>query len=621
MKKLIYALSALILVLGAACTKYEARTLEQPFVSAVSTTAVDIAEVDLNDSTTVVKLKVKFTPGYWIRFAKETYLVADGKEYAVRSSEGIELDSLFTMPESGEAEFTFTFEPLPFTARTMDFVEKVDDGYALYGIDLTDKGFDKKQFTSALPREVKNAENAEVDYEPVLEVAESELRFHFVGYRPEYGSKFELAIEPSASSETMTVDLDEKGEATLKTTLIGTTELTMSSGSSGEVVSIPVSVLVAPGENTDIYISPAVFAELYSRHMRGVENLCDFDYVRTNGKYAALNAQLAGVGNFNLSRAAYEKYNWRMSNDEYTATVVAVRDSLLGAIAASDMSENLRSYVAKKVNLEALSELTNAKNNQAYKYVQATNDWDGYRDSVKIEISPENYAQVLSGIDGNDRSCYAIPSGLAALNSVAKKGEVAPEGVIFDELPIYTVALANAHNAALTDADIAQLETLSDSFFADAAKACNEIAFAKFGEAIKQYTADPAVEGMKLFNSIIGAHKGKVVLVDLWNTWCGPCRRALAANEPLKSGELNNEDIVWIYIADESSDKSKYIDMLSDIKGEHHIVSSEQVAAIRKHFEVDGIPYYILVDRAGKAVGHPDFRDHAVMLEGIKSKL
>ena len=37
--------------------------------------------------------------------------------------------------------------------------------------------------------------------------------------------------------------------------------------------------------------------------------------------------------------------------------------------------------------------------------------------------------------------------------------------------------------------------------------------------------------------------------------------------------------------------------------------------------QVDGIPYYILVDREGKATGHPDFRNHDKLVEGVKAAL
>ena len=140
-------------------------------------------------------------------------------------------------------------------------------------------------------------------------------------------------------------------------------------------------------------------------------------------------------------------------------------------------------------------------------------------------------------------------------------------------------------------------------------------------EAGNAITPNPEVADDKLFDAIVAPHKGKVVLVDLWNTWCGPCRNALKANEPLKSGELASDDIVWIYIADESSDLSKYTDMIKDIKGEHHLVNASQIEAIRKRFNVDGIPYYIVVTRDGKATGRPDLRDHSKLVSTLKGAL
>ena len=80
------------------------------------------------------------------------------------------------------------------------------------------------------------------------------------------------------------------------------------------------------------------------------------------------------------------------------------------------------------------------------------------------------------------------------------------------------------------------------------------------GKAVIEQTPDVPVE--KLFDAIIAPYKGKVILVDFWNTWCAPCRMAIKANEPLKDGELKSDNLVWIYIANQTSPLVKYKEMI-----------------------------------------------------------
>ncbi len=61
--------------------------------------------------------------------------------------------------------------------------------------------------------------------------------------------------------------------------------------------------------------------------------------------------------------------------------------------------------------------------------------------------------------------------------------------------------------------------------------------------------------------------------------------------------------------------------MIPDIKGHHFRVKDEQIRKIREHFNVDGIPYYIIVDREGNAEGRPDLRNHNLYVSTILGKL
>lgn len=98
--------------------------------------------------------------------------------------------------------------------------------------------------------------------------------------------------------------------------------------------------------------------------------------------------------------------------------------------------------------------------------------------------------------------------------------------------------------------------------------------------------------------------------MDFWNTWCAPCRGAIEAVEPLKNTVLKSDDIVWLYIANESSPLVKYREMIPGIKGIHYRLPKDKWDYLRDKFGIDGIPSYVLVDRSGKYELRNDFRDH-----------
>lgn len=618
MKKILISLAAVLALLLAACSRPQPRTIETPEVTATNCSNLSLNRLELNDSATVISFHVSYRPGWWIRLAESTHLAAAGKEYPVTATDGITLGEQLTMPDSGETDFTLTFAPLPLDTKSFDFTEGTDDGWVFYGIDATGKGLDTDAWLAEIPDEALHTDTCVPFTAPVLKAAPSMLRFHMTAYRPEYGNKLRLTFLHLAGNNGTTLTLDENGEASLPITLYGTTLL---NAFPEDLTGGTINVLLAPGDTTDIYITPGIFAD-YKAPTDAENTPPHTPYVYSTGRYAALDRALSRINGLAIT----PELDWHMTPQQYIAAYLDAREKKVNAIAASEQPDAVKEYAIRTANLTTISGVRNAWNNLANLYYDQ-NGREGLLDSIKIEITPEQYAAVAPLVDGDD-SEYLTQPALGGILQQFDWKDYGAAGAFFTEAPQYIDAFSKAESATLDDAQAAALDTLSLPFYAQAARMRQQEAQKAFEDAAKALEEAQRLlaEGAQipdelLFDAIVAPHKGKVVLVDLWNTWCAPCRSSIKLNEPLKTGEFAGKDIVWIYIADESSDPEQYAQMIKDIKGEHHKVNAKQIEIINNRFGVDGIPYYILVDRNGKAVGRPDLRNHSELIKVLHEAL
>ena len=108
----------------------------------------------------------------------------------------------------------------------------------------------------------------------------------------------------------------------------------------------------------------------------------------------------------------------------------------------------------------------------------------------------------------------------------------------------------------------------------------------------------PQVSREDMFDAILANYKGKVVLVDFWATWCGPCMAAMKTILPIKE-EMKGKDVVFLYLTGETSPFAAFTETYPTISGEHYRVSDKQWAYWMNIFEIPGIPTYMIYDRQG----------------------
>lgn len=109
--------------------------------------------------------------------------------------------------------------------------------------------------------------------------------------------------------------------------------------------------------------------------------------------------------------------------------------------------------------------------------------------------------------------------------------------------------------------------------------------------------------------AILSKYKGKAVLIDIWATWCGPCRFGHKEMAPMKE-ELKGKDIQFVYITSPASPYKDWKQMVGDISGDHYYLTKGQCEYLMDNeYKSDGFPTYAIYDATGKltytVVGYP----------------
>lgn len=109
-------------------------------------------------------------------------------------------------------------------------------------------------------------------------------------------------------------------------------------------------------------------------------------------------------------------------------------------------------------------------------------------------------------------------------------------------------------------------------------------------------------DGEAILRKIIEPYKGRVVYLDIWGTWCSPCKAALKESHKLKEA-LKDYDIIYLYLANRSSEESwKNVIKEYNLTGEncvHYNLPEDQQSAIEHYLNVNAFPTYKLIDKQG----------------------
>lgn len=108
--------------------------------------------------------------------------------------------------------------------------------------------------------------------------------------------------------------------------------------------------------------------------------------------------------------------------------------------------------------------------------------------------------------------------------------------------------------------------------------------------------------GTEILKQIISNNKGKVIYVDCWAIWCGPCLVEMPNSRKLMT-ELKDENVEFVFLCC-NSPKDAAKRKVEDLKlgGTHYFLNNDQTNYIQKELSFSSYPNYVLIDKKGNIV-------------------
>ncbi len=137
------------------------------------------------------------------------------------------------------------------------------------------------------------------------------------------------------------------------------------------------------------------------------------------------------------------------------------------------------------------------------------------------------------------------------------------------------------------------------------------------------FVGDPGLVDMKGKPVSLDDFKGKVVYIDFWASWCGPCRKMMPYSKKMHEQltDKQRKNIVFLYISIDA-DTASWMKGIKDLEmlGTQFISPGNWKSKACSYFQIGSIPRYMIMNKKGVIIDINAKRpaDPAVLEELIK---
>jgi thiol-disulfide isomerase/thioredoxin len=117
--------------------------------------------------------------------------------------------------------------------------------------------------------------------------------------------------------------------------------------------------------------------------------------------------------------------------------------------------------------------------------------------------------------------------------------------------------------------------------------------------ALSNAESTAQVNVLQNFDKLIASHKGKVIYLDFWASWCGPCRKSFPWMNEMQ--EKHQQQGLIIISVNLDNNKVLADDFLAEVPANFSVFYDPKGKVARK-FKLKGMPSSYIIDRTGKMV-------------------